>query len=94
MELTTREINHMFSTEDWWFHSFLSEKDRLRIEREKGIEWNDMSDVLKKMIMEKENNMLSRKLEQSRKLNLEVNYYEIPYKNQGFIGKKKVNSKG
>jgi len=55
VNITFRDANRMTSIEDWWYWCSISEKDRLRIERERGIGWDDMSDVLKKMIREEEN---------------------------------------
>ena len=53
--ITFREANRMTSVEDWWYWCSISQEDRMRIERERGIEWDDMSDVLKKMIRREEN---------------------------------------
>ena len=64
--ITFREANRMTSVEDWWFWCSIPEKDRLRIERERGIGWDDMSDVLKKMIRREEDE-LYKKLGKYRK---------------------------
>ena len=58
--ITFREANRMTSVEDWWYWCSISEKDRLRIERERGIGWDDMSDVLKKMIRREEDELYKK----------------------------------
>jgi len=39
--ITTMDWIKSISVPDWWFLG-LSEKDRLRIEKERGIDWNDL----------------------------------------------------
>jgi len=64
--ITFREAMRMTSVEDWWYWCSIPEKDRMRIERQRGIGWDDMSDVLKKMIRGEENE-LYKKLGKYRK---------------------------
>lgn len=51
--ITTMDWIKSISVPDWWFLG-LSEKDRLRIEKERGIDWNDLSNVGKEMIYREE----------------------------------------
>jgi hypothetical protein len=60
VNITFRDANRMTSIEDWWYWCSISEKDRLRIERERGIGWDDMSDVLKKMIRREEDELYKK----------------------------------